>query len=110
MSQDERPAAVGNRRLISIAMMSGIFLTAISTTIVATAAPSIIRSLDGLELYSWVFAAYMITMTVSTPLYGKLADSYGRKPIYLAGLTVFLASSVLCGFAQTMPQLVVFRL
>jgi EmrB/QacA subfamily drug resistance transporter len=110
MSQAERPAAVGNRRLISVAMMSGIFLTAISSTIVATAAPSIIRSLEGLELYSWVFSAYLITMTVSTPLYGKLADSYGRKPIYLGGLTVFLIASLLCGLAQSMPQLVALRL
>ena len=101
---------VGNRRLISLAMLSGIFLTAISSTIVATAAPSIIRSLEGLELYSWVFSTYLIMMTVSTPLYGKLADSYGRKPIYLLGLMVFLGGSLLGGLAQSMPQLLLFRL
>ncbi len=106
----EASTAVGNRRLISLAMLSGIFLTAISSTIVATAAPSIIRSLEGLELYSWVFSTYLIMMTVSTPLYGKLADSYGRKPIYLLGLTVFLGGSLLGGLAQSMPQLLLFRL
>ncbi|HLH23256.1 MAG TPA: MDR family MFS transporter [Chloroflexota bacterium] len=103
-------APVGDRRLISLAMLCGIFLTAISSTVVATAAPSIIRSLEGLELYSWVFATYLIMMTVSTPLYGKLADSYGRKPVFLLGLAVFLLGSALCGFAQNMPQLLVFRL
>ncbi|HEY7060628.1 MAG TPA: MDR family MFS transporter [Chloroflexota bacterium] len=106
----EAAALAGNRRLITVALMSGIFLTAISSTIVVTASPSIVRSLEGLELFSWVFSAYLITMTVSTPLYGKLADSYGRKPIYFIGIGVFLTGALLCGLAQNMPQLVFFRL
>lgn len=98
------------RALVSVAMMSGILLTAMSTTIVATAAPSIVRSLQGLELYSWVFSGYLLTMTVTTPLYGKLADVYGRKPVYLGGMGIFLLGSLVCGFAASIEQLVLFRL
>jgi EmrB/QacA subfamily drug resistance transporter len=98
------------RALVSVAMLSAVLLTAMSTTIVATAAPRIVESLHGIELYSWVFSGYLLTMTVSTPLYGKLADIYGRKPVYLFGMAVFILGSLVCGFATSMEQLVAFRL
>jgi EmrB/QacA subfamily drug resistance transporter len=98
------------RTLVSVAMLGAVLLTAMSTTIVATAAPSIVRSLEGIELYSWVFSGYLLTMTVTTPLYGKLADIYGRKPIFMVGIGLFLLGSLVCGLATTMEQLVLFRL
>src|SRR6266849_7141324 len=90
-------------------MLAAIFLAAVSTTIVATAAPSITRNLNGLALYSWVFSAYLLSMTVSTPLYGKLADLYGRKPVFLFGVGLFLLGAFLCGLATSMEQLILFR-
>jgi MFS family permease len=91
-------------------MLSAVLLTAMSMTIVATAAPSIVRSLEGLELYSWVFSGYLLTMTVTTPLYGKLADIYGRKPMIIIGTIIFLTGSILCGFAWSMGSMIAFRL
>jgi len=104
-----RVKAPGARTLVVVAMLSAIFLTAISSAIVTTAAPSITGALGGLALYSWVFSAYLLTMTVTTPLYGKLADLYGRKPVYLFGVGVFLFGSLLCGLATSMEQLILFR-
>ena len=96
--------------LVTIAMLSAMFVTAISTTIVATAAPSITAALQGLPLYSWVFSAYLLSMTVTMPLYGKLADLYGRKPVYLVATVLFVGGSLLCGVASSMEQLIVCRL
>jgi EmrB/QacA subfamily drug resistance transporter len=101
--------APSERALVVLAMASAVFLTAISTAVVTTAAPSITGALGGLALYSWVFSAYMLTMTVATPLCGKLADLYGRKPVYLGGVGLFLTGSFLCGLATSMEQLILFR-
>ena len=87
----------------------GTFLAAIEATIVATAMPTVVTQLGGLEHYSWVFAAYILTSTVTMPLWGKLSDLHGRRPFYLATVSVFLFGSVLCGMAQSMPQLIAFR-
>ncbi len=94
-------------------------LSALDQTIVATAMPRIIEELQGLSMYAWVTTAYMLTSTVSVPLYGKLSDQYGRKPILIIGVLLFLAGSALCGLsgefgpcrcsASGMMQLVVFR-
>ena len=84
-------------------------LAALDQTIVATALPRIVGDLGGITQYSWVFTAYMLTSTVTVPLYGKLGDVYGRKNLFLFSIVVFLIGSALCGAAQSMTQLVVFR-
>src|SRR4029434_7996439 len=71
--------------------------------------PRVVTSLGGLEIYSWVFSGFLLTNTVTMPLWGRLSDLYGRRRIFLAGLTIFLAGSALCGAAQNMAQLIVFR-
>src|SRR5213079_1974944 len=78
-------------------------------TIVATSLPHIVSELGGLSQYSWIFTAYMLATTVTVPLYGKLGDIYGRKPLFLVSISIFLAGSALCGLAQNMPELIVFR-
>src|SRR5689334_23917866 len=95
--------------LVTLGLMLGTALTALDTTIVGTALPSIVGKLGGITLYSWVFSAYLLTSTTSVPIYGKLADLYGRKPMFLFGTALFLIGSVACGSAQTMVQLIVFR-
>ncbi|MDA8194130.1 MAG: MDR family MFS transporter [Thermaerobacter sp.] len=90
---------------ILLAMM----LTALDMTIVGTAMPSIIASLHGVSLYSWVFSAYLLTSTTPVPIYSKLADMYGRKPVFLAGAALFTVGSALCGAAVNMPELILFR-
>src|SRR3989475_12151440 len=84
-------------------------LAALDHTIVATALPRIVGELGGISQCSWVFTAYMLATTVTVPLYGKLGDVYGRRPLFLAAITIFLFGSALCGAAQGMTQLVVFR-
>ena len=94
---------------VIIALMLGMSLAALDTTIVGTALPSIVGKLGGLALYSWVFSIYLLTSTTTVPIYGKLADLYGRKPVFLFGSTLFLLGSILCGAAQSMEQLIIFR-
>jgi EmrB/QacA subfamily drug resistance transporter len=89
--------------------MLGLFLGAMESTAVATAMPTVIASLGGLAIYSWVFSAYILAATISMPLWGKCADLYGRRAAYLAGLGIFLAGSVLSGLAPSMAWLVAFR-
>src|SRR4051794_1484962 len=89
--------------------MVTLFLAALDQTIVATALPRIVTDLGGITQYSWVFTAYMLTSTVTVPLYGKLGDVYGRKNLFLFAIVVFLLGSALCGLAQSMTQLIVFR-
>src|SRR5207247_4362834 len=82
---------------------------ALDQTIVATALPKVVSQLGGLTHYSCVFTAYMHGSTVPVPLYGKLGDAHGRKPLFLVAISIFLVGSALCGLAQNMVQLVVFR-
>ncbi len=93
--------------------MSGVlaatFLAALDATIVGTAMPTIVGELGGLAFYPWVFSAYLLTATTTIPLYGRLADLYGRKRVFLVAASLFLVGSMLCGLAQSMPQLVLFR-
>lgn len=86
-----------------------LFLTSLNLTVVGTALPRIIAELQGFSLYAWAFTAYSLTSTVTLPIYGKLSDIYGRKRILLFGILLFSAASVLGGFAQDMPQLIVTR-
>lgn len=95
--------------IVTIALMLGMSLAALDTTIVGTALPSIVGKLGGFDLYSWVFSAYLLTSTVTVPIYGKLADLYGRKPLYLIGTGLFLIGSIASGASQSMEQLIIFR-
>ena len=100
----------GTRRVVATAgVLGGSFLAAIETTVVAAAMPTVADQLGGLSLYSWVFSAYLLTSTVSIPLWGKLSDLYGRRRFYLWSVGLFLVGSALSGAAQTMPQLILFR-
>jgi EmrB/QacA subfamily drug resistance transporter len=100
---------IGRILAIYSGLMVTLALAALDQTIVATALPRIVGDLGGIAQYSWVFTAYMLTSTVTVPLYGKLGDVYGRKNLFLFAIVTFLAGSALCGIAQTMTQLVVFR-
>ena len=95
--------------IVTAALMLGMSLAALDTTIVGTALPSIVGKLGGISLYSWVFSAYLLTSTTTVPIYGKLADLYGRKPLFLFGTAVFLLGSIFSGAAQSMEQLILFR-
>src|ERR1700674_4561083 len=86
--------------IVTIALMLGMSLAALDTTIVGTAMPSIVGKLGGITLYSWVFSSYLLTSTTTVPIYGKLADLYGRKPLFLFGTALFLIGSILSGAAQ----------
>ena len=85
------------------------FLAALEATVVGTAMPTVVSALGGLEIYSWVFSAYLLTSTVTVPLWGKFSDLYGRRPFYLLSIGIFLLGSILSGQAQSMGQLIVFR-
>ena len=84
-------------------------MASMESTVVATGMPTIVSQLGGFNSYSWVFSAYMLTSTTTVPLYGKLSDIYGRKPIYTVAMAIFLFGSLLCGLAQPMGQLIAFR-
>ena len=89
--------------------MMAIVLTATEGSIVATAMPTIVADLGGFHLFSWAFAAFLLTQAVSIPIYGRLADLYGRKPVFFAGTSLFLVASLLCGLASGMASFIIFR-
>ncbi|HTR12097.1 MAG TPA: MDR family MFS transporter [Roseiarcus sp.] len=103
-------ALTTHRPLVLASVMAANFMIAIEATIVSTAMPQIVAQLGGLQLYSWVFAAFLLTQTATTVLFGKLSDLKGRKTVILAGIAIFLGGSVLCGFAPSMLWLIAFRL
>ena len=98
------------RPFVIAAVMAALFMIAIEATIVSTAMPQIAGQLGDLHLYAWVFSSFLLTQTATTVVFGKLSDIYGRKPILLIGIAIFLVGSVLCGFAWSMPSLIAFRL
>ncbi len=99
-----------NRSIVLASVLLAIFIAAIEGTIVATAIPSIVGDLGGFSLFSWVFSSFLLAQAVTIPIYGKLADLFGRKPVFTFGIIVFLIGSVLCGFAKTMNMLIIYRL
>ncbi len=101
--------AVTSRPLTVVALLLGLFLAAMETTVVSTAMPTVVAELGGLPLYAWAFAAYMLATTVTVPIWGKLADLKGRKPVLLAGVAIFLAGSLACGHARSMVALIAWR-
>ena len=98
-----------NVPIVTLAIFMTTFMTAIEGTIVSTAMPTIVSDLDGLEIMNWVVSIFLLMTAVSTPLYGKLADSIGRKPVFLVGIALFVIGSSLCGLAQNMVELILFR-
>jgi EmrB/QacA subfamily drug resistance transporter len=100
---------IGRVLAIYAGLMVTLLLAALDQTIVATALPRIVSDLGGITQYSWVFTAYMLTSTVAVPVYGRLGDVHGRRPLMLIAVTIFLVGSALCGAAQNMTELVVFR-
>ncbi|MFF1460910.1 DHA2 family efflux MFS transporter permease subunit [Streptomyces sp. NPDC058330] len=109
------PPAPGEGRstrsvLVAIgALLLGMLLAALDQTIVSTALPTIVSDLGGLDHLSWVVTAYLLAATAATPLWGKLGDQYGRKRLFQTAIVIFLIGSALCGMAQSMPQLIIFR-
>ncbi|HYO43683.1 MAG TPA: MFS transporter, partial [Candidatus Limnocylindrales bacterium] len=94
---------------ILFAILLGLFLGALDQTIVAVALPTIVTELGGQELLTWTITIYLLTSTITVPFYGKLSDLYGRKPLLMIGITLFLIGSALSGLSQNMTQLIVFR-
>jgi EmrB/QacA subfamily drug resistance transporter len=107
--EDRRETTGPNRPMVFAAALSIIFMAAIEGTIVATAMPTIVGALGGIDLFSWIFGAYLLTQAILIPIYGRLSDLYGRKAVLLFGIGVFLVGSVLCGLAWNMVSLIVFR-
>src|SRR3954468_5090990 len=108
----EKPHVIlspGSRRAVTGGVMLGMFLAALEATVVGTAMPTIIAKLGGLDHYSWVFSAYLLTSTVTVPVWGRLSDLYGRRPLYLIAVIFFLIGSALSGASQSITQLIVFR-
>jgi EmrB/QacA subfamily drug resistance transporter len=98
-----------DRLEVVFAIMLALFLGALDQTVVGVALPTIIGQLGGADLYTWTVTAYLLTSTVTIPIYGKLSDLYGRKPMLLIGITIFLTGSALSGLSQNMTELILFR-
>ncbi|MCZ7426131.1 MDR family MFS transporter [Micromonospora sp. WMMA1949] len=111
MTAQAAPPALPARqiRLLMFGLMTGMLLAALDQTIVGTALPTIVGELGGINHYSWVVTAYLLASTASTPLYGKMADLYGRRPVFLFSIGMFLLGSLLAGLSQNMTQLIVTR-
>jgi EmrB/QacA subfamily drug resistance transporter len=99
----------GKRVSVTLGILVGMFLAALEMTVVGTAMPTIVSSLGGLEIYSWVFSAYLLTSTVTVPIWGKLSDLHGRRLLYMFSVGLFLFGSILSGLARSMSELIVFR-
>jgi len=109
MHTDTAPVTAKEIRAIYMGLVIMIGLAALDQSIVATALPRIVSDLGGMAHLSWVVTAYMLASTATMPLYGKLSDQYGRKPLLYTAIITFLIGSALCGLAQNMAELIVFR-
>ena len=98
-----------SRNLIISATLLALFLGALDALIMAAAMPTIVEDLGGLHLYSWVYTAYLLARTVSLPIFGKLADIYPTKPLYIVSILIFIVASLAAGFAKSMFFLIVCR-
>src|ERR1700704_6698864 len=112
MAAAARPTVVidpRTRTQIVVGVMLGLFLAALDQTVVGTALPRIVTDLRGNDIYPWAFTAYLLTATISGPIYGKLSDLFGRRPVLLFAVAVFLVGSLLAGFSRELWQLRSFR-
>src|SRR5690606_19969235 len=103
--------ALGRRQILVVfsGLLLAMLLAALDSTIVATALPTIVGELGGLERLAWVVTAYLLAQTIVIPLYGKLGALYGRKIVLQSGIAIFLVGSMLCGIAGSMAELILFR-
>src|SRR5690625_1175735 len=109
MNETEEQEDTDRRGLILAALMSTMMLAAMDTTIVSTAIPQIVEDLGGFRLFSWLFSIYLLAQTVTIPIYGKLSDQFGRKPVLVVGTVIFLAGSMACSLSWDMISLILFR-
>jgi EmrB/QacA subfamily drug resistance transporter len=112
VEQAAGPAGIGfrsERGPVLIGVMLSTALVAIDSTVIATAVPSVVAELGGFSQFPWLFSIYLLAQAVTVPVYGKLADVFGRKPVMLVGIGLFLAGSILCGLAWSMGALIAFR-
>ncbi|WTX20037.1 MFS transporter [Streptomyces sp. NBC_00005] len=107
---DRPPASTGRRGAVVAALMLAMALAALDSTIVSTAVPQIVGDLGGFSVFSWLFSGYLLAVTVTLPVYGKLSDTFGRKPVLIAGAVLFLLGSLLCAVAWNMGALIAFRI
>src|SRR5688572_18390008 len=103
------PARRLDRRYVTAALMLVMVLASMEMTIISTAMPTIIGDLHGLEHYAWVGSIYLLASTVSMPLYGRLADAWGRKRVIVGAIVLFLIGSALAGYARSMTELILYR-
>jgi len=104
----DRPS-LRDRRMVTASLVVAMTVTAMEQLVVSPAMPTIIAELDGFEIYPWVISAYLLPATVRPPVYGKLADIFGRRPVLLLGLGIFSMGSMLSGLSMSMPQLIAMR-
>lgn len=105
-----RNVSTNRRGAVVAALMLAMALAALDATIVSTAVPQIVGDLGGFSVFSWLFSGYLLAVTVTLPVYGKLSDTFGRKPVLIAGSAVFLLGSLLCAVAWNMGALIAFRI
>ena len=107
----ELPSRISHDKILVVfgGLLLVMLLAALDSTIVATALPTIVKELGGLDHISWVVTAYLLAQTIVTPIYGKLGDLYGRKRVLQSAIVIFLIGSALCGLSQTMTHLILFR-
>src|SRR5947199_7930838 len=105
------PGGLSHKQIMTIlsGLLLGMFLAALDQTIVSTAIRTIGDDLNGLSMQAWVTTAFLVTSTIATPLFGKLSDIYGRKPLFMLAISIFVLGSALCGLAQSMYMLAAFR-
>ncbi|MSE21380.1 MFS transporter, partial [Lactobacillus parabuchneri] len=104
-----KTATKSNVTLVTIALFIATFMAAIEGTIVSTAMPTIVGDLRGVSLMNWVFSIFLLTNAIATPIYGKLADSFGRKPMFIVGILIFIFGSVMSGLSNSMLVLIFWR-
>ena len=109
VKMNERKLSGGRIALVLGGLMASLFLSALDSTVVSTAMKRIVESLGGAQYYSWPFTMYMLFSTLAIPISGGLADRYGHKPLFLAGLVIFLSGSFLCGLAPNLIVLIFLR-
>ncbi|MFE3856196.1 MFS transporter [Streptomyces griseorubiginosus] len=110
VGESARPVSTHRRGPVVAALMLAMALAALDSTIVSTAVPQIVGDLGGFSVFSWLFSGYLLAVTVTLPVYGKLSDTFGRKPVLVVGAAVFLAGSLLCAVAWNMGALIAFRI